>query len=119
MKAELISLLSGEFKNYPVILQGSLSPEAAYPDSFFTIWNSETTDWNHYDNDTTGFVWRFTIAFFSVSPTLVNSVLASVRTLLKQNGWSIDGIGEDTPTDEISHTGRSLDVVYAERFSNY
>ena len=116
MKQDLIDLLSGEFKTYPVILQGSLSPTDAYPESFFTIWNTETADWSHYDNGTVGFVWRFTVAFFSVDHTLVNTVLASARSLLIQHGWLVDGVGEDTPTDEISHTGRSLDVIYLERF---
>ena len=115
MKQELIDLLKAKYKDYPVILQGALAPDAVYPDSFLTIWNTESADWSHYNNDTTGFVGYFTVAFYSVNPTLVNTILLEVRTLLRANGWIVDGIGQDVPTDEISHTGRSLDVIYIDR----
>ena len=110
MKQDLINLLSTF--GYPVWLQGSLTEDTAYPDSFFTIWNNETSDGNHYDNDTVAFVWAFTINFYSVDPTLVNTVLISVRSLLRQNGWIVGGLGDDLSSDEPTHTGRTIDALY-------
>ena len=113
MKQELITLL--ETFKYPVRLQGSLSKDELYPESFFTFWNDETTDLSHYDNDAIAFVWNFTIYFYSTSPTLVNSVLIEAKNLLKQNGWIVPGVGYDVPSDEQTHTGRAIEVMFIEK----
>lgn len=113
MKIELINLLS-EY-GYPVRLQGSLAQSEKYPDSFFTIWNNETTDGAHYDNDAISYIWDFTVYFYSRNPVLVNTVLAQAIDKLKTNGWIISGRGYDAPSDEVSHTGRAVDVLYIER----
>ena len=113
MKEELISILS-EY-GYPVRLQGSLAKDEQYPDSFFTFWNDETADLRHYDNDPVAYVWTFTIYFFSRDPQLVNTVLEAAIRQLKSSGWIISGKGYDTPSDEVTHTGRAVDVLYVER----
>ena len=114
MKEALISLLST--LKYPVYLQGSLAPNAPYPDAFFTFWNGTTDDHRHYDNDAMSFTWQFDINFYAKDPALVNTVLVSVRTLLKQNGWIVSGKGYDLGTDEpTTHTGRGISVQYLER----
>lgn len=110
MKQALITLL--ETFKYPVRLQGSLSKDELYPDTFFTFWNDETEDSSHYDNDAIAFVWTFTIYFYSTSPTLVNTVLLQLRKLLKENGWIVPGVGYDVPSDEQTHTGRAIDVMF-------
>lgn len=112
MKTELIELL--ETFGYPVRLQGSILPNEPYPNSFFTFWNSDTSDQNHYDNDAIAFVWSFDINFYSVDPSLVNSVLVSVRNKLKQSGWIVSGKGHDVPSDEPTHTGRAIAALYIE-----
>ena len=112
MKQELIDLLKNF--NYPVRLQGSLAENEKYPESFFTIWNNSADDGAHYDNDAINYVWSFTINFYSTNPTLVNTVLLQVRTCLKNNKWIVMGKGYDVPTDEVSHTGRAIDVLYIE-----
>lgn len=113
MKNELINLL--ETLNYPVMLQGSLAENAKYPDSFFTYWNNETSDGNHYDNEPITYTWDFTIYFYSVDPILVNAVLLQAKSRLKQNGWIVGGKGYDVPSDEPTHTGRAIDVLYIEQ----
>ena len=115
MKNELITILQ-EF-GYPVKLQGSLAEGAAYPESFFTFWNNETTDLRHYDNLPNGYVWDFTVYFYSTDPELVNEKLEDAITALKAAGWIIRGKGYDVPTDEITHTGRAVDVLYIETAS--
>lgn len=112
MKEELISLL-GTF-GFPVRLQGSLAENEPYPNSFFTIWNNSVDDGAHYDNDAINFDWSFTVNFYSNDPTLVNTILLQVRTLLKSHGWLVMGKGYDVPTEEITHTGRAIDALYIE-----
>lgn len=112
MKEELIELL--ETFGYPVRLQGSLTESEKYPDSFFTIWNNDTADGDHYDNNAIAYVWDFDINFYSTSPTLVNTKLLEAKTLLKANGWIIGGKGHDVPSDEPTHTGRGMTALYLE-----
>lgn len=113
MKDELINLL--KTFNYPVKLQGSLANNEAYPQSFFTYWNNETSDGNHYDNEPVSYVWDFTIYFYSTNPDLVNTVLLQAKALLKENGWIVGGKGYDVPSDEPTHTGRGMDALYVEK----
>lgn len=112
MKEQLIALL--ETFGYPVKLQGSISQNEQYPQSFFTFWNNDTADQNHYDNNAIAYVWDFDINFYSVNPTLVNSVLIEAKQLLKANGWIISGKGRDVPSDEPTHTGRGMTAIYLE-----
>ena len=113
MKDVLISLL--ETFGYPVRLQGSLAPEEAYPESFFTFWNADSEDACHYDNRVRAWVWDFTIYFYSTSPALVNTVLDDARQLLSATGWVMSGRGYDVASDEPTHTGRAIDVMYRQR----
>lgn len=112
MKDLLIQLL--ETFGFPVRLQGSLGENEKYPDSFFTFWNNETFDGDHYDNDAIYFVWDFDVNFYSTNPALVNSQLLEVRTLLKRNGFIVQGKGYDVASDEPTHTGRGINVLKIE-----
>lgn len=109
----LIELL-GTF-NYPVFRQGSLTENEEYPDSFFTFWNNDSYDGSHYDNDAINFVWTYTIYFYSIDPSLVNSILVEARRLLKSNRWIVQGKGYDVRSDEITHTGRAIDIIFIEQ----
>ena len=113
MKQALIDALKSF--GYPVMLQGSLTKDDPYPESFFTVWNSETDDGSHYDNKAVSYVWQFTVYFYSIDPTLVNTILLAAKDLLKQSKWIVGGKGYDVPSDEPSHTGRALDVFYLEK----
>lgn len=112
MKELLITLL--ESFNYPVFLQGSLSENEAYPESFFTFWNNETPDGSHYDNEAINYVWNFDVNFYSIDPELVNTMLLNAKTLLKQNGFIVGGKGYDVASDEPTHTGRGINVLIVE-----
>lgn len=109
MKDLLITLL--ETFGYPVFLQGSLSEDEAYPDSFFTFWNNESYDNNHYDNEAVSYTWNFDVNFYSIDPALVNSMLLQAKILLKQNGFIISGKGYDVMSDEPTHTGRGMNAL--------
>ena len=55
MNEELVNLLSTF--GYPVIQQGSMGEDEAYPDSLFTFYNIDTPDDGFYDNNPTRSVW--------------------------------------------------------------
>ena len=113
MKDTLISIL--DTFGYPVRQQGSLAENEAYPESFFTFWNTDSEDACHYDNKVRAWVWDFTIYFYSVNPALVNTVLDEARQLLSASGWIMSGRGYDVATDEPTHTGRAIDIMYRQR----
>ena len=113
MKDALIKIL--EKYGWPVVLQGSLAHDEAYPPSFFTFWNNETNDGSHYNNRAVSYIWDFTIYFYSTDPELANSIPLQVLTDLKSSGWIVNGKGYDVPSDEPTHTGRAIDVLYLER----
>lgn len=113
MKDLLIKTL--ETFGYPVFLQGSLSKDEPYPESFFTFWNNDSYEGNHYNNDAVSYVWDFDVNFYSTDPALVNSKLIEAKTKLKQQGFVVPGKGYDVASDEPTHTGRGINVLKEER----
>lgn len=113
MKDLLVTLL--ESFGYPVFLQGTLHEGEPYPDSFFTYFNNDSNDWNHYDNNPTGYIWDFDVNFYSNDAELVETKIEEARVLLKQNGFIISGKGHDVMSDEPTHTGRGFDAQKIER----
>ena len=110
MEDNLIQLLSTF--GYPVIRQGSLPSDTAYPDTFFTFWNSTEEGQSFYDNETASVVYDFDVNVYSTSPDTAYSLLASARKLLKTNGYVTPTRGFDVPSDEITHIGRGMIVQY-------
>lgn len=114
VKTLLISTLDEAF-HYPIILQGSLSTEDVYPASFFTFWNNDTSDDAFFDNEESQTIWDFDLNFYSNDPDLVNTVLLTAKKLLKSIGFIPDGSGYDVLSDEPTHTGRGINLLYIER----
>lgn len=112
MKELLISTL--QTFGYPVKLQGSIEKNVAYPDSFFTIWENDSYDGNHYDNEPISNIHNFDINFYSTDPTLVNTELLEAKKELKKVGFIITGTGYDVPIDEPTHTGRGMNALIIE-----
>ncbi|MBO7339614.1 MAG: hypothetical protein J6U66_06055 [Lachnospiraceae bacterium] len=110
MEDALIALL--ETLKKPVMRQGSLGPDKAYPDTFFTFWNSDEDGESFYDNDETAVVYLFDVMVYSTDPTQAYGLLTQARNLLKTNGWIITGRGFDVPSDEITHVGRGMTVAF-------
>lgn len=103
---------------FPVLLQGSLSADEKYPDSFFTFWNNSTEDDEFYDNDSNRVIWDFDLNFYSNDPELVNSKLLEAKRLLGDEGFIVSGSGYDIISDEPTHTGRGLNLIYLEKGEN-
>lgn len=114
VKTLLISTLDDAF-HYPVYLQGSLSDDTDYPDAFFTFWNNYTDDGEFYDNVENQVTWDFDLNFYSNDPALVNTVLLQAKAALKAVGFIPDGSGHDVMSDEPTHTGRGLTLLFIEK----
>lgn len=110
MEDILIELLST--LKYPVIRQGSLAPDETYPDTFFTFWNNDETEHSAYDNDTVNVDYDFDVNVYSTNPDTAYQLLSQARELLKENGWIIATRGYDVASDEITHIGRGMEVLY-------
>lgn len=116
MKQKLIELL--ETRGFPVMLQGSMSDNESYPNSFYTFWNFETPESQYYDNDAHMAIWGFWVFFYSTDPEKVEKETESVRKLLKKNRFVIPSRGEDADSGRITHTGRMLTLYYMEDLKN-
>lgn len=101
-----------EALGYPVKLQGSLLPEESYPDHFFTFWNDSADGTSFYSNDEGAIIWSYSLNFYSVDVVLVNSVLLEAKRLLKAKGFIVSGAGYSVMSDEPTHTGRGIDLLY-------
>ena len=107
----LIDILTDKY-NLPVYRQGSLSADEAYPEEFFTFWNNSTEDHAHYADEVFGIVWDFDLNFYSTDPDRTYSVLSDAAKELKKHGFIIDGNGYDAMSDEPTHTGRGIGVLF-------
>lgn len=112
MEDALIEIL--ESFNYPVYRQGSMSNDSTYPETFITFWNNDSLDHSHYNNTEYGSNWDYEVNVYSSDPELTYSVLANIRTALKNAGWIVVGKGHDIVSDEATHTGRGVQVIYLE-----
>lgn len=110
MEDLLISIL--ETLGYPVFLQGSMLPDEPYPDSFFTFWNDSADGESYYSNEETAIIWSYSLNFYSNNPVLVNTKLLEAKALLKAKGWVVRGAGYSVMSDEATHTGRGITILY-------
>lgn len=99
--------------NYPVKKQGSLLPDEPYPDHFFTYWNNSADGSSYYSNDEGAIIWNFSVNFYSVNDPIEK--LLEAKTLLRQAGFIVAGAGYDVASDEPTHTGRGMTVLYREK----
>lgn len=111
MEDLLIQILSSF--GYPVLLQGSLT--GSYPDNFFTFWNNASNSQNFYDNTEKSIVYDYDVNFYSNDPEFVYSKLREAKVLLKESGFIISGDGYSVASDEESHDGRGINVLYLRR----
>lgn len=110
MEDKLIELL--ETFGIPVLRQGSLSEDEAYPDTFFTFWENPEYEHSAYDNVTMNVEYEFDVNVYSTEPSTTYQLLRDARKLLKSNGFSFSDRGHDVVSDEITHTGRGITVLY-------
>lgn len=97
-----------------VMQQGSLAPNKPYPGRFFTFWNPDTYDHNHYDNAADGIVWELDVNFYSTEILDVYSTVPQAIEALRTTGWIVTGAGHAVASDYNTHTGRGFTAVYLE-----
>ena len=95
-----------------VLKQGSLGPSEKYPDTFFTFWNNDESEKSAYDNQTTIVTHDFDVNCYSTDPAQAYNLLREARKLLKNNNWIITSRGYDVASDEDTHVGRGMNVLY-------
>lgn len=100
---------------YPVKLQGSLLPDEPYPDHFFTFWNSDSAGESFYDNDEKSTVFHYRVCLYSIDPELVYTKLREAIVTLKNAGFILSGDGYSVSSDEPTHDGRGIDLLYLRR----
>ena len=110
MEDLLISTL--EALGYPVRKQGSLLPDEPYPNHFFTFWNDSADGSSYYSNTETAIIWQYSLNFYSSDPNMVTTKLLEAKSLLKALGWVVNGAGYDVASDEPTHTGRGITILY-------
>ena len=114
MEDLLIEILTNAF-GFPIRLQGSFLKDEKYPDHFFTFWNNAADGIGYYSNEETAIVWNYNLYFYSIDPLKVNSVLLEAKALLKAKGWIVSGAGYSVMSDEPSHTGRGITIIYRQQ----
>lgn len=97
---------------YPYRLQGSLGAEEEYPDHFFTFWNNNSSDGGHYDNKASSVIYDWDLNFYSVDQEKVYTVLRETIEKLREKGFIISGDGYSVASDEPTHDGRGVNVLY-------
>ena len=113
MEDLLISVL--EQLGYPVKRQGSLLPDEPYPNHFFTFWNDSADGSSYYSNTETAIIWQYSLNFYSSDPNMVTTKLLEAKNLLKAQGWVVNGAGYDVASDEPTHTGRGITILYRQK----
>ena len=99
----------------PIFRQGSLAENAPYPDHFFTFWNNSADGDSFYDNSENSIVWNYDLNFYSIDPNEVSSKLIEAKALLKKAGFIVTGAGHDIASDEPTHTGRGMNILYFQK----
>lgn len=115
VKDLLISILEEQFPDYPAFLQGSMQEDAVYPDSFFTFWNNSSEDSAFYDNTENETIFDFDLNVYSNDPDITNTALVTLKPYLKEAGFIVNGAGYDVASDEETHTGRGINLIYIDR----
>ena len=100
---------------YPVKLQGSLQPNEPYPDHFFTYWNDSADGASFYSNTEGAILWAYSLNFYSTNPELAQTVLLEAKKRLKAEDFIVSGAGYDVPSDEETHTGRGISLLYRQK----
>lgn len=111
MEAEDLLIQTLENFSLPVMRQGSMEEDENYPASFFTFWNNETVEEEHYNNKNHAEMARFDVNFYSDNPTEVYEKLREAKEELKAVGFTVTDSGHDVISDVATHIGRGIEVA--------
>lgn len=100
--------------DYPVFLQGSLNADEPYPATFITYFNDDTANLSHYDDKPVSYEWDFAVNFYTNDPALMLTKPEEIRQALRAAGFIPQGKWHDVLSDEPTHTGVGIDILYFE-----
>lgn len=100
---------------FPVRLQGSLSQDEKYPDNFFTFWNNDSSGESFYDNKENSTLFDYDVNFYSTDPEKVYRILREAKEKLLAKDFIISGDGYSVASDELTHTGRGMNILFLRR----
>lgn len=96
--------------------QGSYSDVSEYPKSFFTFWNTGTPNDGFYNNSASVTVWEWSVYYYTNDPASIYSALAEFVGYAKEEGFIVDGNGQDVPSDRPDYLGRMITIKYIEDY---
>lgn len=116
MKQKLIDGLEkcGFVVGATIMLQGTLAQDIPYPDEFVTIWTDYTADNSHFDNAVNSVDYHFTVIYYTNDPALISSRPKEIIENLRPAGFIPQGVGQDIPSDEETHTGWAMEFLCVE-----
>lgn len=116
MIRKLIEALNvcGFIEGQTLCLQGTMSPDIAYPDCFSTYWTDDVPDGKHFDNITASYDWHFSVIVYSNNSKMLEEKSDEARSALKAAGFIPQGKGHNTPSDDPAFTGWAMDFVITE-----
>lgn len=100
--------------NLPIYLQGSIGADEKYPDHFITYWIPDSTDSSHYNNNVHTVDWYVTVIYYTNDMNTIMSKSAEILSALRAVGFIPQGKGNFIPSDEATHTGWTMDLIYCE-----
>ena len=108
-----------ESTGYPYFRQGSLAPDAPYPESFFTFWNQDTPEDTFFDNRPHSADWSWRVYFYTKDPALLYSVMDSLLESARAAGFIPQGRARDLASDEPDTVGRTILLTYKQIYETH
>lgn len=96
--------------------QGSYVEGETLPNSFFTFWNYDTPEDGFYDNVSHKTIWIWQIYFYTNDPNLIYSKMDEFIELAKQEGFIVNGKGNDISSGVPDYFGRMVRISYMENY---
>lgn len=117
MKEKLIEVLETFCPN-DVYLQGTLNPNQAYPQKLITFFVIEAPFGAFYDDDANVINWYINVMFYSNNPQEVLDIPPQIIRALKAENFMALNAGIDVLSDVDTHTGRAIEFIYQEKYTN-
>lgn len=116
MKQKLIDTIKtiGFVEGVTLLLQGTLAQDTPYPAEFVTFWTDYTADNSHFDNGVKSVDYHFTVIYYTSDPALISSRPKEIINALRPAGFIPQGVGQDIPSDEETHTGWAMEFLCVE-----
>lgn len=96
--------------------QGSYSNKNEYPPSFFTFWNPNTSEAAFYDDKAHKAIWYWSIFYYTKFPETLYSRMDEFAKLAKEEGFIVEGRGNDIQSDRPDYPGRTITIIYVENY---